>query len=206
MIKREPLQYGEYYHIYNRGNNRELLFREDRNYPYFMKLYRKYIAPIAETFCYCLLPNHFHILVRIRDFEDCKEDCQSFKDWQSYSHIYPSRAFSKLFSTYTKAFNKSYNRTGSLFEKPFKRKLIEDDRYFTSLVVYIHRNPQRHGYVSNFKDWSHSSYKVILSDKPTLLMRDTVLNWFGGRKGFEEIHFQEGDLKIMESAAIEELV
>jgi len=196
----DPLQYGEYYHIYNRGNNRELLFREDRNYPYFMKLYRKYIAPIAETFCYCLLPNHFHILVRIRDFEDCKED------WQSYSHIYPSRAFSKLFSTYTKAFNKSYNRTGSLFEKPFKRKLIEDDRYFTSLVVYIHRNPQRHGYVSNFKDWSHSSYKVILSDKPTLLMRDTVLNWFGGRKGFEEIHFQEGDLKIMESAAIEELV
>ena len=200
MTMQDPLQYGEYYHIYNRGNNRELLFREDRNYPYFMKLYRKYIAPIAETFCYCLLPNHFHILVRIRDFEDCKED------WQSYSHIYPSRAFSKLFSTYTKAFNKSYNRTGSLFEKPFKRKLIEDDRYFTSLVVYIHRNPQRHGYVSNFKDWSHSSYKVILSDKPTLLMRDTVLNWFGGRKGFEEIHFQEGDLKIMESAAIEELV
>jgi len=200
MTRQDPLQYGEYYHIYNRGNNRELLFREDRNYPYFMKLYRKYIAPIAETFCYCLLPNHFHILVRIRDFEDCKED------WQSYSHIYPSRAFSKLFSTYTKAFNKSYNRTGSLFEKPFKRKLIEDDRYFTSLVVYIHRNPQRHGYVSNFKDWSHSSYKVILSDKPTLLMRDTVLNWFGGRKGFEEIHFQEGDLKIMESAAIEELV
>ena len=56
----QPLQFGQYYHIYNRGNNRENLFAEQRNYPYFLKLYAKHILPVAKTFAYCLLPNHFH--------------------------------------------------------------------------------------------------------------------------------------------------
>ena len=60
----EPLQYGCHYHIYNRGNNRENLFVERRNYPYFLKLYTKHIQPVAETFAYCLLQNHFHFAIR----------------------------------------------------------------------------------------------------------------------------------------------
>ena len=60
----EPLRFGCYYHIYNRGNNRENLFIERRNYPYFLKLYAKHIQPVAETYAYCLLPNHFHFAIR----------------------------------------------------------------------------------------------------------------------------------------------
>ena len=196
MSKVERFQYGQYYHIYNRGNNGETLFREQRNYLYFLKLYAKYIEPIAETYAYCLLSNHFHDLVRI-------EDCQSSKDWQSY----PSRvslAFSNLFSTYTKAFNKAFQRTGSLFEKPFKRKLVEDDSYFTRLVVYIHRNPQKHGFIDDFRDWPYSSYKTILSDKPTHLQRLTVLDWFGGRTGFEMSHITQVDEGIIESLVVDD--
>jgi len=66
-MKPIPLQYGLYYHIYNRGNNRENIFLEERNYRYFLQLYLKYIEPIAWTFAYCLLRNHFHFLVRIKD-------------------------------------------------------------------------------------------------------------------------------------------
>ncbi len=106
MTKPEPLQYNQYYHIYNRGNSGEVLFREERNYPYFLKLFAKYIEPVAETYAYCLLSNHYHLLVRIKSFEECEKVCQSLKDWQTYSHVYPSRAFSNLFSTYTKAFNR----------------------------------------------------------------------------------------------------
>jgi putative transposase len=65
----KPLQYGQYYHIYNRGNNRENLFVEQRNYPYFLKQYTKHILPVAETFAYCLLPNHFHFAIRTRTEE-----------------------------------------------------------------------------------------------------------------------------------------
>ena len=60
---------GQYFHIYNRGNNGEDIFLEARNYAYFLKLYQKYICPIADTYAYCLLKNHFHFLIRIKDFQ-----------------------------------------------------------------------------------------------------------------------------------------
>jgi REP element-mobilizing transposase RayT len=61
-----PLEPGECYHIYNRGINRMNIFMEERNFAYFMRLYAKHIDPVAVTFAYCLLPNHFHFLVRMR--------------------------------------------------------------------------------------------------------------------------------------------
>jgi hypothetical protein len=70
---REALEYGVTYHIYNRGNNGETIFLEERNYAYFIKLYEKYIVPIADSFAYCLLGNHFHILLRIKDFPQNQE-------------------------------------------------------------------------------------------------------------------------------------
>ena len=70
MPKRIPLEYGKYYHIYNRGNNRENIFFEDRNYHYFLKLYAKHVEPVADTYAYCLLYNHFHFLVRIKTVEE----------------------------------------------------------------------------------------------------------------------------------------
>jgi putative transposase len=60
------LQYGVAYHIYNRGNNRENVFVEERNYRHFLQLYAKYIEPVAWTYAYCLLRNHFHFLVKIK--------------------------------------------------------------------------------------------------------------------------------------------
>ncbi|MFC2030657.1 transposase [Chloroflexota bacterium] len=195
MTKSEPLVHGQYYHIFNRGNGGENLFREERNYPYFLGLFARYIEPVAETYAYCLMPNHFHVLVRIKDWqvlssegtggpsEDCRscppEDCRSLN---------ASRSFSSLFSTYTKALNKAFERTGSLFEKPFHRILVDSDRYFAALVAYIHHNPQRHGFVDEYRSWPHSSYQAILSDKATRIQRDVVLEWFGGRAGFEMLH------------------
>ena len=193
MSKPEPLLYGQYYHIYNRGNSGETLFREQRNYPYLLKLHAKYIEPVAETYVYCLMPNHFHFLVRIKD---PGEDWQSSEDCQSYE---ASRAFANLFSTYTKAFNKAYQRTGSLFEKPFRRKLVDSDRYFAALVIYIHHNPQKHGFVDDFRDWPHSSYRAILSHKPSRLQREVVLDWFADWSGFEEAHVTLVDETVIEA-------
>jgi REP element-mobilizing transposase RayT len=181
MSKPDPLFYSHFYHIYNRGNNGETLFREQRNYPYFLKLYARYIEPVAETYSYCLMRNHFHFLVRIKDW-------QSSKDCQSYRSLEASHAFANLFSTYTKAFNKAYQRTGSLFEKPFRRILVDNDRYFSSLAIYIHHNPQKHGFVDDFRDWPYSSYRTILSDEPTRVHREVVLDWFDGQVTFKESH------------------
>ena len=182
MPKTEPLLYGQFYHIYDRGNNAETLFREERNYPYFLKLDAQYVEPVAETYAYCLMPNHFHLLVRIKDQD---KDRQSLEDCRS---LVASHAFAVLFSTYTKAFNKAYQRSGSLFEKPFRRILVDNDRYFAGLVAYIHQNPQKHGFVDDFRSWPYTSYRTALSDKPTRIQRDAILDWFDGRAGFEAFH------------------
>lgn len=184
MSSPEPLIPGEYYHVYNRGINGEPLFREERNYPYFLKLYAKYIEPVAETYAYCLLNNHFHLLVRIKEIAPVSE---------TGPILDPSRQFNNWFIAYAKAFNKAYQRTGGLFESPFKRKRVDSDRYFTYLVAYIHRNPQKHGFVDDFRTWPYSSYRAILSSKPSRIQRAVVLDWFAGPLGFEQAHFLQID-------------
>jgi len=179
-----PLQYGRYYHIFNRGNNREDIFLEERNYRHFLQLYAKHIMPIADTYAYCLLRNHFHLLVRIKDLTGFPEPVRSGN---------PSQHFSNLFNAYAKAFNRAYHRTGALFQRPFGRIEITSDAYFMQVVVYIHRNPQKHGFVADFRTWPHSSYQTMLSAKPTRLQRDDVLAWFQGVEHFEDVHRYEVD-------------
>jgi hypothetical protein len=93
-----------------------------------------------------------------------------------------------MLNAYAKAFNKTYDRTGSLFQQRFGRKEITSDEYFTQLVAYIHRNPQKHGFVKDFRGWDYSSYHALVSNRPTLVQRDEVLAWFRGRRGFVEFH------------------
>ena len=95
-----------------------------------------------------------------------------------------SRAFSNLFNAYSKSINKKYNRSGSLFTDRFKRVKIEDEKYLKALILYINLNPVHHGFISNLDLYRHSSYKALISDKPTLLKRDEALEMFGGLDNF----------------------
>ncbi len=192
MSKETPLLSGQYYHIYNRGNNGIDLFMEERNYHYFLKLYTQYIYPIANTYAYCLMKNHFHLLVRMKPENDI-QDWQSFEDCQS---LY-SQAFSNCFSTYTKAINKTCHRSGSLFEKPFRRILVDSDSYFIHLVSYIHRNPEKHQFVADYRRYPHSSYQTILQQKNSRIDTQQVLSWFGSIKSFENYH-QQWDESIIQ--------
>ncbi len=177
-----PLESGKYYHVYNRGNNGENVFIAERNYAYFLNLYARHVGPVVETFAYCLLRNHFHLLIRVRDERPGRP---------------PSHAFSNLFNAYAKAINRAYGRTGSLFEKPFRRIEVTTPQYCIRLVRYIHWNPQKHGFVKDFRDYPYSSYHALLSDKPTLLQREIVLEWFDGRTEFDTLHQMLTDEKGM---------
>jgi putative transposase len=189
MTSPTPLQYGQYYHIYNRGNNREKVFFEERNYRYFLQLYAKYAEPVADTYAYCLLRNHFHFMVRIKTVDE-QEQTQTLKVSETFRVLRPSQQFSNLFNAYAKAINKAYGRTGSLFQHPFGRVLVTSDAHFVHLIAYIHHNPQKHGFVEDFRTWSYSSYHAFLSQKPTRLKRDEVLAWFDGPTMFQESHRQ----------------
>jgi REP element-mobilizing transposase RayT len=180
------LTHGQYYHIYNRGINSCNLFYEDDNYEYLMHLYDKYISNVAETFAWVLMPNHFHFVVRIKDepeMTDTDNDPASLNPLHQH--------FSNLFNAYTKAFNKRFNRHGSLFERPFKRKLVEDSQYLRNLIVYVHNNPVHHGFCSHTIEYPWSSYITCISQKQTKLKRDEVVRWFDNVEGFISSHNQD---------------
>ena len=196
------MQPNTYYHIYNHANGNEDLFRTEDNYNYFLKRYAHFIVPIADTYAYCLMPNHFHFLIQIKE-EDVlnkaiRESNNNMIELDKLSgHI--SQQFSNLFNSYAKAYNKMYKRKGSLFNRPFKKKEVETDVFFTKLIHYILANPVHHGFVNSIKDWQFSSYLSILSNHSTLLNRKEVLEWFNGIDDFVKIHNQAVDLKIKDS-------
>jgi putative transposase len=183
-----PLQAGKYYHIYNRGNNRADLFQEERNYRYFLQLYAHHIQPVADTFAYCLLRNHFHLMVRIKDSPAIGHTSQVSETCEVSKSYKPSQNFSNLFNAYTKATNKAYERTGSLFEERFGRIEVTSQRYFYQLIFYIHFNPQKHKFVDDFRNWPWSSFQALCSCGQTRLARTEVIDWFGGQQDFVAFH------------------
>lgn len=184
-----------YYHIYNRGINGETLFKEERNYKYFLDKYVIYLSPVANTFAYCLLGNHFHLLIQVKEKAELDAFLQTsklkHKDGLHSTDFIVSKQFAKLFSSYTQAINKAFGRTGGLFESPFNRIKVENNSCLTHLIKYIHFNPQKHGFINDFKDYPHSSYHSHLNGKPTNLSRALVLNWFGNDEEYIRFHNSE---------------
>ncbi len=107
-----------------------------------------------------------------------------------------SKQFSKLFNAYTKTLNNTYQRTGSLFQKPFKRILVDSNTYLTHLVNYIHHNPQKHGFTNDFSAYPYSSYQTIYQQKNSRIEGQQVINWFGNSKSFAKFHEQVNETKI----------
>ena len=179
---------GGCYHIFNHANGFENLFRSEGNYHYFLKKYAEHIPAVADTLVYCLMPNHVHLMVRIKPEAALPGDG---------SPAYLSHAFGNLFSAYAQAFNKQQGRKGGLFIPNFKRKPVTDDAYFGSLIRYIHQNPVTHGFAVHLAEWPHSSFLSHLSDRPTRLLRDEVLAFFGGRDAFLKAHDIEPDDRFL---------
>jgi len=188
------LESGRYYHIYNRGINGCDLFTEEDNYKHFLNLYEKYINPIADTFAWVLMPNHFHLLIRLKDTDEL--DLTGFENLSGLKP--PHQYFSNLFNAYTKAFNKRNNRHGSLFERAFKRKLVDDEAYFRQLVLYIHNNPVHHAFCSHPVEYGWSSYLTCVSSKPTKLKREECIEWFDDKENFTYLHKQTVEVMKIE--------
>jgi putative transposase len=198
-----PLTYGTFFHIYNRGNNRENVFLQERNYTYFMDLWWKHTTPIAETWAYCLLRNHFHAAVYIKNKEDlsglagglshrdaCVDKGEHLSDFRGdlTGLKEPSQYFSNFFNAYSRGVNIATGRTGALFGRPFKRIPVESTSYLIRLIVYTHQNPQKHHFTEDFRTWNHSSYHQLTSSVATRLQRDRVLDLFGSREDLLRIH------------------
>lgn len=132
---------GHYYHIYNRGARQLTIFREKANFLFVLSRLKKYSRELQlSIIAYCLMPNHYHFLVR--------------QNGVHAAGLFPQR----IFNSYSKAYNKRYQHSGTLFEGRFKAKLVTSDKYLRHLCRYIHANPVKDGIVPHLEEWPYSNY------------------------------------------------
>jgi len=178
---------GNYYHIYNRGNQRDRIFFERENYLYFLRKIRQYFRDAVVVICYCLMPNHFHFLLLVL--------CDDF-----------SRRMQNLSNSYAKSINKRYNRVGHLFQGNFKAKLISNDAVLLHLTRYIHLNPVFGKLVRRAEDWEFSSYREYIGlRKGTLPEPDVILDQFKEFREYQEfiVSYQEEHFEMIKEYVLE---
>lgn len=204
---RTPLEPDTFFHVYNHAVGSENLFREKRDYRLFLNRIDKYITPISDMFAYCLLPNHFHLLLRIhserkldsqwnqkindrilkiQERQTNKSSSRIMKHYSKESKILTSivmdkliiEQFSHCFNSYSQSFNKIYGRSGALMRESFKRTKIDSDEYLKSALCYIHNNPVKHGFVNHPELWEFSSYNLLFSEKQNLIYKNEIFEWF----------------------------
>lgn len=188
-----PLDPEGIYHIFGRAIGSDKLFPRQENYLFFLEKFRLHTSGVADTFAYNLLPNHFHFLIRIKSLSEIENEYLKIKKNKPFTvEVAPGfimKRFSNLSNAYTKSLNKVLIRRGSLL-LPLRRVKIENDYDFASELFYVHKNAVHHGYAKTIEEWKWSSYKSLLSDRPTALLRKEVMEFFGGKEAFIIFHQQ----------------
>ena len=198
-----PLYEGHYYHVFNRTNKKGLLFREEKDRVRFFKGWHEYLLPYMDIFVYSLLGNHFHLLIRVKsvkaigdfvtqiDLKDRTEEQKRFLKTEEKDRTVAklvSHQFLRFFTSYSMYYNGKYSDSGNLMARRFKRIEVEDSGHLFQLIRYIHRNAEKHGLVADFRYYKWSSYLSFLSNQPTKLAREEVLEWFESMDDFLTMH------------------
>lgn len=175
-----------FYHIYNRGVNGQVIFKDKHDYAYFEWLLERTLSPEVakdakgreftwlreelEMSAYCLMPNHFHMLVYQRDIEGV------------------TKLMRTIATAYTMYFNKRYKRRGPLFENSYRAVPILQDSQLLHISRYIHLNHKA------FRTWPHSSLKDYLTEEPRLwLETDRIAELFSCKDAYEEFVLDHED-------------
>lgn len=153
---------GQYYHVYNRGCNREPIFANDENYLFLLQRIKLFLPDHPVTFiAYCLMPNHYHFLLRLEQDDVLSPFIQ------------------RLFNSYTQAFNKQQRRSGTLFEGRARRICVDSDEYVLHLCRYIHMNPVKAGLAADPGEWLYSNYLEWIEQRSgSLVDRQFVRGYF----------------------------
>ena len=172
----------KYYHVYNRGANKEKIFLSHENYRYCLRLMYKYtIENKISILAYCLMPNHYHFLLQ-QSLEGSIQRC-----------------IQTLFNAYTQAINKQHQRSGTLFEGRAKAREVDSDLYAVQLCAYIHLNPVSAQLVNTPEEWEFSDYKEWID------VRQTDLNDLSLRNSFFENGKQYRDfIELQRCTRVEE--
>ena len=169
------------YHIYNRSVGNAKLFLKEEDYTLFLKTWEKYLSKYLSAYAYCLIPNHFHFLIKCRkpdhttrkfiELENTVKGYKYLNDEISYNDFIASQ-FKRFFNSYSTTTNIQRKRTGALWQKKFKRIWIRDEEHFRFMLLYIHHNGIHHNLVNNYVDWPYSSFHDYLAGVSSTLLSD----------------------------------
>ncbi|MEI7982764.1 MAG: hypothetical protein WCI71_14020 [Bacteroidota bacterium] len=186
-MKTTLLEPGKYYHIYNQAKNGDPLFGDEEAFRFFLRLYRSHIAPVADTFAYCLLKDHLHLLVRI------KRDVNG--------SIY--KPFALLFNAYAKGFNKHNGKEGKVFRFKLKRIEIRRESYFFEMVRYINQNARKHGVAEEDSQYRFSSFRASLTPGPSIVCKEELAKYFCNGRNLAQNLSAEVDEKSIKMFMLE---
>lgn len=195
----EPLISGGTFHLYNHAVAKENLFHSEADYTYFLKKMELYISPVADILAYCLLPNHYHLLINVKSEKElikylsekvkhAKTVESRMTDDTAFLNKQVSQAFSNFFNTYAKHYNSIYNRIGTLFKRTFRRKAVDTKDYLQQVICYIHQNPLAAGFVKDISEWEFSSYNQIVEKSTDLVNSEMVIEIFDDLENFIFCH------------------
>ena len=170
-----------YYHVINRGIGRQILFEDGDDYLRFLDTLKRYKEEEHfELICYCLMENHFHLLVHTETGLD--------------------RIMKRICCSYAYYYNEKYGRSGHLFQERYRSEAIKDDKQLLAAVRYIHNNPQKAG-ICRREEYTWSSWREYV-ERATIVRPDLVLDIVGGKEAFltfsesaDEGHFLDDDRK-----------
>jgi putative transposase len=156
------------YHVYNQGNNKQELFKTHEDYKQFLSLIKSYILPYADIIAWCLLPNHFHLMLVVNE----KGSTPHRQGGITIDLL--TNGFRKLTSSYAHDFNKKYNRSGAVFRPKTKSRDLTiyqqkyngtRNDYYINCFYYIHQNPSRHQLVKDLSEWKYSSFRFYSGER-----------------------------------------
>lgn len=195
MKNRDYKQFGagEYYHVYNRGNEKKNIFLDESDYEFFILKLKQNLFPDEfknhrtppipngsfSMISYCLMPNHFHLLIR------------------QNSNVPITKLLTRVCTSYVMYFNKKYKRIGGLFQDQYKMVLVDDNEYLVWLSAYIHQNPKVAGLTKELKDYRWSSYREYMSGHTSLCDIEVISNQFKSTEQYAD--FTEESFEIIKS-------
>lgn len=204
-----------FFHVIAKATGDSLLFLSDENKRYFLKKYQSFSAGYFHTYSYVLLNNHAHWLIKCNSHEGLVNHLElipaELRKKHQHNFLTGSITFEEalefqwkdFFISYAMAFNKENSRCGALFMNPFRRIKVVNTAHFSQLIIYHHTNPLKHFGLKQFENYPWSSYQTILSDKPTNVKRNDVLEWFGGREQFITVHKENAAYRYDHPLAME---
>lgn len=183
-----------FYHIFNRGNNKQKLFFHHENYQFFLRKIEEYLCPNCQVIAYCLMPNHFHLLIYVEEVKNLSSGKMQILE----------RKIGTMQSSYTRAINIQEKRTGSLFQP--KSKVLEVSTEHASVCFhYIHKNLLKAGLCRSLKAWTYSSFNEYLDSEThakSICTREVAYNLLGISK-LKEFFLMQSSKDIIEKNIID---